>query len=713
MSHVRLFGLFLFFVAIAASPTQAQRWMRFQTLSAATFTKVIVSDQDSDVLLATVQESAKPLFTTNGGATWQEFRSLPSEWASTLGWIGLVPGTRQTFRLVMDRAVYETSDFGTSYTTVATLPSPSIRNLLIHPTDNTIWFAWSVSPPILRSRDAGATWDTVLRSSFYSMSGPFATPADPAHLIVEIQDTLFESNDTGRTWHSFPHERINNFSIDLLGLDHSIVNRCYANFQGRLSLSEDGGRTWSDRTEKNILSTNGMSQAPGPNGALYAWGTNVLRSLDRGRSWSVIDSTRPTRLSAALVAGRLTVGCYQSGIFQSTVDGQHWTRLDKEVNRLDVHAIIPLSSTEWYVQGVNDVYHTQDAGEHWQELTPVKFDQPSGGRVYSFAVAPSNPLFMLAGTNSDIYRSNDGGQSWRGASPAQNEPIAAISIDPSNPLEIVCGGLYNLKHSEDGGLTWKNDFEHRHRSILSIARSSVAPATILAAEANAVFCSRDGGRSWLPGTWTFGDISGLLADALDASTFYAFGTSGVHVTRDCGTSWTKLGDFLYGVRALVQDPSHPDVFYAAWAGGRGNLLQYTQSTQTLDTLYNPGWEDETFAITMLAIADRTIVAGTPSGFLWFDPRPVSVDQRRATFVRQLAPMPGASVVSIIVDEGMDDITHLDLVDTRGMTVLSITDEQSLQSRPISIDVSRIPVGAFTLRIHTTKAINTAPLLISR
>ncbi len=684
---------------LAETSASAQKWVRYTTISGASFQDLSVSSIDPQIIVARAQGSPYLYFTTNGGTTWQQFPTLPEEYGTTVSWMSIVGGTKQTVRMIFDKYIVETANFGTSWTTVSTLPSSNFRKLLVHPTNANYWFAWGGSPPVLRSTNAGMQWDTVLASKQLGLSGVLVSPVAPSRMYLEVRDTLFESADTGRSWQRFAHTGVLGYSIELLAADVVTADRLYAFFQGRIAVSSDRGRTWSDRTGKNLYTVTGVLQAPNNSSVLFAWGTDLHQSTDQGMTWTTIDTTHTTRLSATLVGGQLYVGCYQSGIYRTAGMGSGLTRLDNGINRLEVRNLIRYTDNRWYLQGVNDVAFTTNAGDSWTYLTPVKYEQPSGGRVYSFDVARSDPSKMLGGTNSDIYRSSDGGVVWQRASPQQNEPIDAISIHQTNPLEIVSGGLYNLKHSTDGGITWKNDLVNNARRIVAIGRNPKAPSHIVAAEENTVYGSIDGGINWTKYEGWLNSVEQIIGDANDGSTFYASNSTGIRMTTDNGATWRSLWTYAYGVRALVQDPRNSDVFIAAPTNGRGEIIRLVRSTGVVDTIYQPGWEDETFSITQIMIAGNTIVAGSQSGLIWFDPTPVSVRESTESVAKlDIAPNPAGDHIVVRTSGIAGHAVLLEVYDLQGTVLSSEIVESSILSNGYRLSLENCASGVLVVRL---------------
>ncbi|RPI67077.1 MAG: hypothetical protein EHM43_09995, partial [Ignavibacteriae bacterium] len=552
-------------------------------------------------------------------------RPFPDTWMGYgVSSLSFVDGTKQTLRLLFDKWVVETSDLGATWRQISTLPSTTIRHLMVHPTDPDMWFAWGLKPPVLRSTNAGQTWETVFAQNWTGLSNVVVSPAAPHQMYLEVRDSLFQSVDTGRTWQSVHYVGMEDLSLTFLAADVDTPDRLYGYFQGRIGVSTDRGRTWSDRTQRDMLSVNGITQDASKSSTLYAWGTNVHRSTDHGNSWTTIDTTHTTRMAAEMHQSQLYVACSQSGIFRSSVDGTSWDRLDRGINRLEIKNVIVLNDRTWYAQGINDVMVTKDAGETWSFLSPMKYGQPSGGRVYSFDVSRSDPTRMVGGTNSEIYHSTDGGSTWIGSNPPQNEPISSISIDPTDPMDVICGGQYSLKRSTDGGVTWTNDLVNSPYSILAIGRNPIAPLHVLAADDRTVFRTVDGGVTWSKRSGSVNNPDRIIGDIVDESTFFASGGNSVQWSKDNGVSWYSPWSFANNTRAIVQDPRDPDVLWVTRDGGRGSLLRFKRSAVTVDTIYDPHWKAESILPNAMAIVGDKIIAGSAQGMVWFDPTPVSV-----------------------------------------------------------------------------------------
>lgn len=103
--------------------------------------------------------------------------------------------------------------------------------------------------------------------------------------------------------------------------------------------TEDGGQTW---TEQTVQAPPGASRADlnlmglfaDSHGGVYATAEQgqVLRSKDKGKSWSYLDTGYGGTLwsGAVLADGSLLVGGQRGTLLHGSADGQHWQRVSLE-----------------------------------------------------------------------------------------------------------------------------------------------------------------------------------------------------------------------------------------------------------------------------------------------------------------------------------------------------------------------------------------------
>lgn len=177
----------------------------------------------------------------------------------------------------------------------------------------------------------------------------------------------------------------------------------------------------------------------------------------------------------------------------------------------------------------------------WRLIGPFR-----GGRTRAVAGVPGEPnVFYIGAVDGGVWKTDDAGRTWHpifDAEPTQS--IGAIAVAPSDPERVYVGSGEGL-----------------HRPDLSVG--------------DGFYRSTDGGQTWSHLGLTFAQqIAALAVDPHDANRVFAavmghpYGPNperGIYRSTDGGVSWQRV---LYkdpdtSGSAVVIDPLHPDVVYAA------------------------------------------------------------------------------------------------------------------------------------------------------
>lgn len=165
---------------------------------------------------------------------------------------------------------------------------------------------------------------------------------------------------------------------------------------------------------------------------------------------------------------------------------------------------------------------------------------PSGGAVYSLAIAPANPAILYASFGrGGMIASRDGGRTW---TPADNDPVGLceLAADPN-----LAATAYAVCH--DG-----------------------------------VYRTTDAGRAWTQVVRAFGSMRIRVAPS-DSRTLYVFGP-GLAVSRNAGAEWEMLAEDLFAeddVEALEVDPADASIIYV---GTSGRVLKSLDAGRTFAPL---------------------------------------------------------------------------------------------------------------------------------
>jgi photosystem II stability/assembly factor-like uncharacterized protein len=211
------------------------------------------------------------------------------------------------------------------------------------------------------------------------------------------------------------------------------------------------------------------------------------------------------------------------------------------------------------------IWKTTDGGVHWE---PIFDDQPVAS-IGALAVAPSDQNVIWAGTGeafirshisigNGIYRSTDAGKTWKHMGLGETGRIARVIVDPRDPnaaFACALGHSYGPQpergvfRTKDGGATWdKVLFVNDSTGCGDLAMDPNNPRILFAG-------------MWQIEIKTWGRESGGAG-------------SGLFVSRDGGTSWTRLtGKGLparpVGKVAVAVAPSNSNRVYALIETGDG------------------------------------------------------------------------------------------------------------------------------------------------
>ena len=202
-------------------------------------------------------------------------------------------------------------------------------------------------------------------------------------------------------------------------------------------------------------------------------------------------------------------------------------------NRIASVAGVPGDPSTYYAGAASGgVWKSTDAGNRW---TPI-FDKQPAAAIGALAVAPTDPSVVWAGTgeawvirDSDvigngIYKSTDAGKTWTNMGLGETGRIGRIIVHPSNPdIVFACAlgratgpqqerGVYRTL---DGGLHWERVlFAGENVGCSGLSMDPHNPRVLFAG-------------MWQLEMHTYAEFSGGPG-------------SGVYVSRDGGTKWTRI-----------------------------------------------------------------------------------------------------------------------------------------------------------------------------
>ncbi|MEL6923363.1 MAG: glycosyl hydrolase, partial [Bacteroidota bacterium] len=230
------------------------------------------------------------------------------------------------------------------------------------------------------------------------------------------------------------------------------------------------------------------------------------------------------------------------------------------------------------------VWKTEDAGQHWKNISDGYFSTSSVGAI---AVSESEPNVVYVGmgehaprgvmtTHGDgVYKSIDAGKTWQKMGLAATQHIARIIIHPKNPdiVYVAAQGALHGNNEErgiyksvDGGVHWKQvlyindrtgcselsmDANNPHILYAAMWEHQRLPWKVISGgEGSGLYKSTDGGETWHKMEKGLPKEMGKMAIAVcrsNSEKVYALIESdsneekgGLFVSNDAGKSWSRI-----------------------------------------------------------------------------------------------------------------------------------------------------------------------------
>lgn len=356
------------------------------------------------------------------------------------------------------------------------------------PTDNSVWYVGVGSGGVWKTDNAGVTWSPIFDSqSVYSIGNVTVDPSNP-HTVwagtgedvggrhVGFGDGIYRSDDGGKTWANKGLEESQHISTILVHPSDS--NTVWAAVHGPLwnkggerglFMTEDGGETWTktlgddewtgvsdivmDPRDPDVLyaatwqhhRTVAAYMGGGPNSGLH-------KSVDGGRTWQTLSNGLPKgnmgKIGLAIspqnpdiVYAAIELDRREGGVWRSDNRGASWTK--------GADAVGGGTGPHYYQEIVASPHHferlylvgptvqiSHDGGQTFERMRQTHIH----GDMHAIVFHPTDPNYIMMGTDGGVYESFDQGENWRYM---QNLPLTQyykLALDDSEPFYNIYGG---------------------------------------------------------------------------------------------------------------------------------------------------------------------------------------------------------------------------------------------------------------------------------
>jgi photosystem II stability/assembly factor-like uncharacterized protein len=375
--------------------------------------------------------------------------------------------------------------------------SGRIGDLAIHPQDENTWFVAVASGGVWKTVNSGTTWTPVFdNQSSYSIGCVTVDPVNP-HIVwvgtgenvggrhMGYGDGIYRSEDGGITWENRGLKESQHISKIVVHPTNSNVIWVAAqgplwNKGGERGLykSIDAGKTWK-KTLGNNEWTGVTDIAVDPRNPdwMYAvtWdrhrtvaaymgggpGSGIHRSTDGGETWTKLTNGLPTsqmgKIGLAIspqqpdiIYAAIELDRRTGGVYRSADRGTTWTKQsDAVAGATGPHYYQELYASPHQFERLylvdNWMQYSEDGGKTFKRLN----NEHKHGDNHAIAFKPSDPDYLLVGTDGGVYESFDLGAQWRFM---ENLPVTQfykVALDDAKPFYNIYGGTQD--NSTQGG----------------------------------------------------------------------------------------------------------------------------------------------------------------------------------------------------------------------------------------------------------------------
>jgi uncharacterized protein (TIGR03437 family) len=572
--------------------------------------------------------------TPDSGISWSPV--LDSQLASQICSLAIDPGNPDVIYAGMGddqsprraQGIMRSADGGRSWTSLARITDRPICALAIDPTNTSRIFAGS-EEGLFISSDSGAGWARVsafpVTSIAFDSTGTLYVGKLADDTAGARQHILSESSDGGRTWTDLPLPRnpatpgapANWVTVATAGNDVFAAVSFQSTPLSEVDFfkSSDGGHQWSGTFDLGQVRPP-MVIVPDPNGGLFFAGAGLLRSTDRGLTWTAV-STKTAGFHAAALAGTALLLGGDKGL-EAVVPGG----IAPGISTFRAAQILGVS-----IDAAGRIWAAGPSGLFGFSAAPALTQSVAGGvgsvgRVGAVG-GTAGPANIYAAASNAVYYSADGGARFSSqaviAADELRAPYPPLAVDPIVSSSAYVAGQ-RVYHTSNGGADWSalgTVDPDPTRVVIALAippasRTTLFAATACLPEAAVAVCepvsviwrSTNAGQTWVQMSTVAGFVNQLAIDPRQSTRVYA--AIGAFPAGPSQPAGLVAGDLLLSTNAG-----------GTWSSVRSNLPRTPINAISIDPVSLPAQLTQP-AQTMFLGTDNGVFVSFDAGTRWTD-----------------------------------------------------------------------------------------------